>query len=738
MNYIKLASSRPAQAVGYPAQSRGPDGDGGVTAGDPQAGAGAVRALGSHHSEIPPLSASPQSALSPNHNLHGLGSPPSACTQRPGPGGGSGTPPGRPGPAAIVSPVRLKPHKFRFGTWNMNGREYRKDSGCAPKSTFAEELLILERIDVLVLTETHSVTPVFSKKVSLLAHTGLTESSAGVALISHANSGWSCLVSRVLVPGHAILVKLHHSRSTESLWLLGVYGDISSRAALISFYRTLKFALARAVSTIPDWSSCFATGDWNFVAHPDDRSSPAYTPVPNSVLRNFSCIQDLCLMKDSAGLYPLPSGWTFKRAVRSSPDSFVFSRLDRIYCPQDNWFPDLPVSLPTLWSDHNLVWVDCTLSKPRVQMAVPADRLPNISSLDDEFWASALSRYRAMVASPVSLPRWTAFKKEILSLGLSARRRRSAAKGKNWLATFRGDPMSPEDFDSAMSWLHHKPPARSCRDWSERWPAAAPLEARLPSIARLAWIPTPVSPWASSTKVKVLLPPPSRAVSPADPPACRPGVIERALLRRMLARQSSAKRRLDYITSHHTSEWYNLSSNKEVDERGSRASISVDGLRLSERHRATPILGEMVQIARRYFFNLHTPEPYSPARSLAQSRLLDEVSAAYSHLPPPLDVPSGPFSVAETPPLHPGCITLPLVPTASPSPSGSAFAPKSRCITTPIPHPPSLLFGTPLWILLMMSVATVRPDAGSKMLISACSSRRATLRCLRIIALSPP
>lgn len=219
-----------------------------------------------------------------------------------------------------------------------------------------------------------------------------------------------------------------------------------------------------------------------------------------------------------------------------------------------------------------------------------------------------------------------------------------------------------------MSWLHHKPAPRTHRDWSVRWPATAPLEVLAPSVARPAWVPTAESPWARSSVFRLVYSPRTRVSVTVAPPSCNEGVLERALLRRMLACQSSAKRRLDYITSHHTSEWYNLSSNKEADERGSCASISVDGLHLSERHRATPILGEMVQIARRYFFDLHTPEPPSLTRSLAQSRLLDKVSAAYSHLAPPVGIPSGPFILEETPPL------LACMHNTAPGPDGIPFA----------------------------------------------------------------
>ena len=533
------------------------------------------------------------------------------------------------------------------------------DGGCTLKSSFAEELLLLERIDVLVLTETHSVNPVFSKKVSLLAHTDLSAQHAGVAFISRADSGWSCSDSHVLVPGYAMLVKLLHKRSTESLWLLGVYGNNSSvhgvdstvRQSLTAFYRSLKFSLSYAIDSIPDWSSCFAAGDWNFVSHPGDRSHPSSEPVPKAIIQDFTHILDLCSMKDVASLYPSPSGWTHRRPHHVQPGVVVYSRLDRIYCPLALWFPGEPTSLPTLWSDHSLVWVDCVLIRPCVQMAVPADHLPHVSTLDDEFWSSALQAYESLCACPISLPRWSAFKRSILSLGISSKHRHSHRKGRNWLAVFRGSQLSPKDLDSALLWLHHKSPSRPHHDWSCRWPAAAPEWDSPPPATCLTWSPSVESPWCGSTLVPLarLISQPSSA--PVASPSCNPSVIEKALLHRMLARQHAARHKLEYITSCHTSEWYNLSSNKEADERGSCASISVDGLRLSAHHCATPVLGEMVQIARKYFFNLHTPEPPSLARSLAQSSLLAEVSDAYLCLPPPAGVPSGPFTVEETPPL---------------------------------------------------------------------------------------
>ena len=93
----------------------------------------------------------------------------------------------------------------------------------------------------------------------------------------------------------------------------------------------------------------------------------------------------------------------------------------------------------------------------------------------------------------------------------------------------------------------------------------------------------------------------------------------------------------------------------------------MEGLHLSEKHTATPILGEMVQIAQKYFYDLHTPEPVSLARSLAQSQLLDEVSATYSASPAPLDILTGPFSLAETPAL------LRTMHNTAPSPDGIPY-----------------------------------------------------------------
>ena len=146
MNRYKLVTSRPAQAVGHPAQSCGSDGDGGATAGSPLAGARAVSANGDQLCEIPPPVVSLQSASGPNSNLPGLG--PSGRVPCPSPRSGLGAPDNGLGPATKAYPVKLKPRYFRIGTWNINGRSGVLNGKRYKKFPYAEELLMLEKLDL--------------------------------------------------------------------------------------------------------------------------------------------------------------------------------------------------------------------------------------------------------------------------------------------------------------------------------------------------------------------------------------------------------------------------------------------------------------------------------------------------------------------------------------------------------------------------------------------------------------
>ena len=178
-------------------------------------------------------------------------------------------------------------------------------------------------------------------------------------------------------------------------------------------------------------------------------------------------------MKDIAGPEPFPSRWT--HATQHAGCTY-HTRLDHIYCLDALWFPDDPVSLPTLWSDHNLVWVDCTLSCPRVQMAVLADCLPPIPKLDPKFWADALEKYRMLSQSHITLASWTAFKKDVLALGISSKHHLRSSKGNNWLAALRGDRLLQSDFDAAIAWLNRGRRPKSSPSWHRPWPATAPSE----------------------------------------------------------------------------------------------------------------------------------------------------------------------------------------------------------------------------------------------------------------------
>ena len=578
MSKFKIASSRPAQAVGYQAQGLGADGDGGATAGSSLVGVGAASAIGNHTCEIPSPVASQQSASGPNSDL--LFSPPGRA-QYQGPTGMPGTSPHGPRSEAMASPIRLKDRTFRIGTWNMRGREGTFDGRPTPKSSLAEELLLLENIDILVLTKTHSLDFSVSCKSTLLGHTGISSKCAGVAVISSSKSGWYCTDSHVLVEGYALLLHLHHRRSAESLWILGVYSNISdANRSLRSFYSNLADALATLVLDIPNWRGCFAAGDWNFVLHPEDHiltSTDHRVPFRS----DFDYLLDVCSMSDAAGPDPFPRGWSYRY---SKNNSHCYSHLDRVYCPSTSWSASAPVSIPTLWSDHCVVWADCTAICPKVQLAIPVSRLPNPAKLDDFFWSDVLKAYSSLTDAPISLPSWTSFKKQVLSLGSHSKKRWKHHNTKHWMAALRGDQLSRDDLTSALNDMYSNCSTTNslpCR----RWQPAAPSYASTPLHSYPSFVPTPESPWANSTFVpwKHRYPHPSSSPSPPINP--RPSIAEsttqihQLLTSRIKSRCAAALKKVHRMTTRHTSEWYNLSSNKEANERGSRASISMVGLR---------------------------------------------------------------------------------------------------------------------------------------------------------------
>src|SRR5258706_2113799 len=420
----KLASSHPARAVDTSDNGRRVDGDGGGAAGTSLAGVGAVSAIGNQLREIPfqvqstgavlePTSSrrsrtsrtsrasSIRAAQSPGvtRSLSNVSLPPrgvAACRTDDPPSPLDHSDPVNPfhplpavaeaarrvaeffspsGPVPMypnlpiapggVPSVPLKKRCFRIGTWNSSGK-----SGPSNSSKFAtaKMMMQLERVDILVLTKTHSTddSPPSVRGLLVLSHSGISANRAGIAICALDNVHWSCRSSTVLVPGHALICELYNSVSTESFNLLGVYSDISSYAARTSFYENLYTSLSNHIlsyamsslslsdgtsSRASGWQGCLAAGDWNFVEQDSDRFP---FKVPSSDVRRccllFNDIKSLCMMTDSAG----PSGsYRQHTFAQNTQGGQVFSRLDRVYCPQDGWSATPPVPIHTNHSDHH-------------------------------------------------------------------------------------------------------------------------------------------------------------------------------------------------------------------------------------------------------------------------------------------------------------------------------------------------------------------------------------------------
>ena len=666
MSY-KLATLRPAWAVETSDNSRRLDGDGGRTAGTPPAGVGAVSASGNHTCEIPLRQASPGVPGAPTtRRRRKVFTPVSSSAQTSGPKRARGRPSdGLEGVATDAPNPKLKQRTFRFGTWNMLGRKFNSSDGLVPKFPFADNLMALERLNILALQETHcdSLGPPKSRCSITLAHSGISHIAAGVALLTPANSSWSCIASHVLVPGHALLAHLHHKKSTETVWTLCVYAD-SSR--LLDFYQELVTSLSSFVSSLPakTWPGCVALGDWNMVEHPHDRVPQK---APDSIFRHRLCIfadlKALCCAQDAAGPRPFPRGISFHHRA-----SNYSARLDRVYFPWQTCTAGRPVTVPTLWSDHCLVWAPVHITNPRVELAKPAPRLPDMSTLDRHrpFWASIVAAYETLAASDVALPDWMSFKQTVLDQGLRAKAASRSSRTKNWKSLLCGDLVPEDDLVDAIQ--HNGftvAPPHNPRAPFQRWPSAIPDDLippppppPPPRHSRWPAAHPPLPPWRSSSLCadSPIAPPPLSATPPLSPPpgpadsaqcACRAAASFLSEHAEHLRQSTLRKYRIMAAT--HSSAWFKLSSNKEADERGSRTSISVEGLRRTADDPASTCLRDMVVITHDFYHSLHTPIPVSATRCAVQDALVDEVSRNYHHLPAPAvsDSPSGPFSLDE-------------------------------------------------------------------------------------------
>ena len=565
----------------------------------------------------------------------------------------------------------------------MLGRKFNSTNGLVPKFPFTDDLMALERLDVLALQETHcnSLGPPKSRRSITLAHSGISHIAAGVALLTPANSSWSCTTSHTLIPGHALLAQLHHKKSTKTVWVLCVYAD-SSR--LLGFYQELVASLLSFISSLPNktWPGCIALGNWNMVEHPHDRVPQK---APDSIfchrLRIFSDLKALCCAQDAASVHPFPRGISFHHRA-----SCYSARLDRVYFPQQTCTAGKPVTVPTLWSDHCLVWAPIHITNLRVELAKPAPRLPDISTLDRHwpFWSSIIAAYDTLAASDITLQDWVSFKQTVLEHGLKAKATSGTSRTKNWKLLLCGDLVPEDDLVEAI-WRNgftiappHKPRAPH-----QQWPSAIPEDMippppppHPPRCSRWPAARSSLPPWHSSDLCAAspdailplsATPPPSSPLSPTN--GARHAAASFLSAQAECLRQATL-RKYHLMAATHSSAWFKLSSNKEADERGSRTSISVEGLCRSADDPASTHLRDMVVIAHDFYHSLHTPVPDSATCRAAQDTLIDKVTCNYHHLPAPSanDSPSGPFSLCEV-------LTLKSkMPNSAPGPDGIQYS----------------------------------------------------------------
>ena len=116
----------------------------------------------------------------------------------------------------------------------------------------------------------------------------------------------------------------------------------------------------------------------------------------------------------------------------------------------------MPVPIKTNHSDHHFVWTDCFLSSPKVEIAIPAPRLPRLDKLDDAFWTNVLREWNALTNGDINLHRWTDFKKSVLQYGLKVRRDRNRSTMSKWKEILRGDAISQEELEElSFDWNTH-------------------------------------------------------------------------------------------------------------------------------------------------------------------------------------------------------------------------------------------------------------------------------------------
>ena len=549
--------------------------------------------------------------------------------------------------------MKLKKRAFRVGTWNTRGKI--GPSGVS-KFLTAKMIMQVEKVDILILTETHSEndSPPDIRGLKIMGHTGISNNQAGVTICTLENRGWSCLSTEILIPGYALICHLYHSVSTESFRVLGVYGDISEHATRITFYTRLYNSISDYILALhmvrldinsgaqtraSTWNGCIAAGDWNFLEQDEDRM-PRKAPsgTTRECRRIFNDIKTICMFEDASGYGGSVLRHTFEQNARGTR---VRSRLDRIYHPKAGWKSSVPVPIRTNHSDHFFVWADCYMTDPKVEIAVPAPRLPQVDRLSNEFWSRVMTDWKQLTGQDITLPSWTNFKKSVLQHGLKDSRDRKTSNINRWKEILRGEAISPDDLEDLTF------------DWHARSPASNSMQHNPAPDSCSKYVRT------KNTRKVVLYPdvsgepPPGPGSVPThrQPPTPRvptklPSVADQLDLRIQAKRKAQLKK-FQEMERNHTTEWYHLSNNKEADERGSRASISVEGLRRPGSARATTDLKQMLHIAHNHFRDLHSFQVPSDRRRELQRQLLAEVSREYLHKPAPTEQRSGDFTLGE-------------------------------------------------------------------------------------------
>jgi len=670
MEYKLASSRRPAKAVGYPAQGRGADGDGGGTAGTSLAGVVAASVTNNQNSENPHPAAPRQRAAGSNHDP-----PPSLhMGQTSAPKRARGKLPDGAEAEPDDPPIQLTRRSFKIATWNMCGQGTRDDPKSTRKMQFAEQIMTLEDVDILVLTETHTTSLPNSQRIQVLEQSGMA-ARAGVAILAKTGAGWEVRHKEVIVPGHAVMVQVSHRISRESFWILGVYGDISrGQKSLVDFYERLHERLRAFVrrQARTHWGGCFAAGDWNFVEFAKDRFPTGHTDrAPERLLACFNNIKDLCGLRDTAGGDPAPSLWSYSKETCHGK---VYSRLDRVYRPSLGWSGGEVTPIDTGRSDHRLITALVHVRRPKIEKAVPAPRLPEVEVLDKtrNFWPKVLLEWKTLSdGRPVTLEVWKVFKNLVLAIGLKEVKAMKSSRKKDWVDALRKECIPPEQIMSAVTkanrqiWRKRAPPART----PFKWPAAIPAYEVQPKQSR-HFVPSKDSPWKTPIRRTAATP---HGIASAPPVFAKPphtkGVAD-LLQERADLLEKSTKAKWEKMARTHTSEWFKQSSNKEMDERGSRASVSVEGLRRPEEDMARTDLGGMAAVAKEYFHSLHEPEPLDQAREIAQDALLEDVRLQGLQRP---DVnlenaESGPFTENELRSL------LAKMPNTAPGPDGIPYS----------------------------------------------------------------